>query len=300
MGLYSFDALRSRPQSPVPGTLQKRRAHDEVNRVKLVCLTLDLEPDHCDLVEGNHYDSFRGIAELLSFLRERGIPLTVFATGRVLDERREAVSLFAEDDAEIELHSYSHKRNITGPGEIDRAVEAYDRMFGALPRGYRAPLGLITKPEIEHLSRIGFAFDSSIFPSLFPGRFYNASTPTGPYFYPGTTLLEIPFSVIRRVRIPVALSYMQLLGHRNFGTLATLFGLPEHIVIDFHLHDIFPSAVYRELPLAWKLVYTRAFLRDRTRGMADFAALVDMLSSRGYGFARLADLHEIYGKGGIA
>lgn len=258
---------------------------------KLACFTLDLEPDHCDLVNGYHYESFRGADSLLEVLKEEGVPLTVFATGKVLDERLDTALLFARAGAEMALHSYSHKRTAGGVGEIEKGIEAYRRSLGTGPRGYRAPLGMISRQEIEFLSDEGFLYDSSLFPSLFPGRFSNVSSPTTPFVHKGTGLLELPISVVPVVRFPVSLSYIQLGSYPVFSLLAHFFGLPDRLVIDFHLHDVFPSSVFRELPLKWKLIYSRFFMRNRNLGVWYFKKVVALLKSRGYHFGNMMNLY---------
>lgn len=252
-------------------------------------LTLDLEPDHCDLIDGFHYDSFRGIDALLDLLAGERIALTVFVTGKVLDERRDAALRFAAEGAEMELHAYSHKRPSVGITEISQGIEAYGRAFGRSPQGYRAPLGMISAEEITFLASSGFRFDSSLFPSLFPGRFSNVSAPSSPFVHPGTELIELPISVVPRVRFPVSLSYIQLASHLAFRTISSVFPLPDRIVIDCHLHDIFPSHTFRALPLKWKLIYSRFFVRNRKKGLRDFGRLVTLLKSRGYEFGTMAD-----------
>lgn len=260
---------------------------------KLACFTLDLEPDHCDLVGGYHYESFGGAGELLEVLRDEAVPLTVFATGRVLDERRDTALLFAAAGAEMELHAYSHKRTAAAREEIAKGVEAYRRAFGADPRGYRAPLGMISRPEIELLSGEGFLYDSSLFPSLFPGRFSNVRSATTPFIHEGTRLLELPISVVPFVRFPVSLSYIQLGSYPVFSVLAALFGLSDRLVIDLHLHDVFPSGVFAELPMKWKLIYSRFFMRNRRTGLHYFKKVVSLLKAKGYAFGKMMDLYTM-------
>jgi peptidoglycan/xylan/chitin deacetylase (PgdA/CDA1 family) len=261
---------------------------------KTAYLTLDMEPDHCDLVEGCGYESFAGIDRLIRMTGEMGVPLTVFVAGRVLDERPDAVRLFVDAGAEIELHGYSHKCNEDGIQAIERGLDAYRRVLDRSPLGYRAPLGMISDAEIARLAREGFLFDSSLFPSIFPGRFCNIRAPSTPFVHPGTQILEIPISVVPVARFPVSLSYVQLSSYPAFRALAFLFGLTDSIVVDFHLHDVFPSSVFRDLPLKWKLIYSRFFLRNRMRGIEDFRRLLSFFEAAGYGFARLTDLHAEY------
>lgn len=267
---------------------------------KLACFTLDLEPEHCDLVDGNHYRIFDGLSEFLRVVKNHKLALTVFAAGIVLKEKPEAAYRLAEGNAEIELHSYSHKRDAHGPDEIERGMEAFNAAFGCRPRGYRAPLGIISRDEIDYLSRAGFLFDSSVFPSFFPGRYCNITGAVSPYIHEGTQLLELPITVIPRIRFPMSLSYIQILGFRAFETLLSMFGLPDNVVIDFHLHDIFPSLAFNELSLKWRLIYSRCFTRDRAGGLKDFERLAELLRARGYDFTTLLDLYAIHTGGSPA
>jgi hypothetical protein len=70
--------------------------------------------------------------------------------------------------------------------------------------------------------------------------------------------MEIPFTVIPRMRIPIGLSYMQLLGFNTFLLLFKLCGLPELIVYDLHTYELGKVRSYSYLPLIPKLGYYRA------------------------------------------
>ena len=79
-------------------------------------------------------------------------------------------------------------------------------LVGRSPLGYRAPLGKVTKEEIIFLQNNDIRFDSSIFPTLFPGRFNRLAFPVSPFLVGGSSFMEIPISVIPRMRIPIGLS----------------------------------------------------------------------------------------------
>jgi hypothetical protein len=129
-------------------------------------------------------------------------------------------------------------------------------MLGTLPTGYRAPKGIINKQELLYLEKSGIKFDSSIFPTVFPGRYNRVCFPSEPFNVEGSKIVEMPFATVPNVRIPISLSFMQLLGLKMFQYLFRLFGLPNLIVYDTFELGITPS--YGELKFSPRLGYLRA------------------------------------------
>jgi peptidoglycan/xylan/chitin deacetylase (PgdA/CDA1 family) len=259
---------------------------------KTVCFTIDVEPDFGGLLEEDVYYGKDDLFKLEKIVKENKIKLTAFVTGKTLEDNPEILSRLVSMHAEIECHSYSHR---VGHGskleDIEHGIKTYEKLVGRTPMGYRAPQGIISKKEVLFLDSKGIKFDSSIFPTYFPGRYNHLQFPLQPFKMEGANLLEIPFSVIPWIRIPFGLSYMQLLGFRTFQLLFKVFGQPNLIVFDFHTYELGKLPSYSQLPLGAKVGYFRA--QKAGRNPADvFEKFVRYLLGKGYQSKYMLEVYE--------
>lgn len=74
----------------------------------------------------------------------------------------------------------------------------------------------------------------------------------------GTNIMEIPFAVIPKIRIPIGLSYMQLLGFNTFKYLFKILGIPSLLVYDLHPYELGKVKSYNKLPIKTKVGYYRS------------------------------------------
>lgn len=255
---------------------------------KLVCYTLDLERDFGGRV--NSYSSLEDISHFSGVVRKNNLKLTTFAAAHIFDDRKDIIKKILDLDSEIELHSYSHNPYIQNEEkEIKKAKKTYIRFFGKKPLGYRAPKGIISKKGFETLYKENFEFDSSIFPAFLPGRYNNLKYPTQPFYYEKYDLIELPFSVIPNARVPIAMGYLQPLGLGISRSLISLFGLPNIIVFDFHLWNLYKPIERHNLPLKWKLILAR----NLDKGFDIFESLIALFSRKGYRSIYMKDLYRI-------
>jgi hypothetical protein len=249
---------------------------------KIVCYTLDLEHDYAGLSPTEEYTSFSHPASLQRFLEIVGrneLKITVFATGKVLDQRKDMVAFFQENGAEIELHGYQHiMYQPDCAHEVKKGVEAYQNYFGRRPLGYRSPGGVTSSMLMETLAKQGIQYDSSLIPSFRWGVYKNLKRPIKPFLDPETSLLELPIGVVPKVRIPIAASYIRLLGLSMYRLLFALFGTPAPLVYLFHLVDLIPSEMRRKLPMFWRMIYAKG----QKRGFDVFEATVAHFRELGY------------------
>lgn len=237
--------------------------------------TLDFEADLGTAAATKSYKAGASPERLLEIVERYELPLTVFCEGEILEERFDLVEPLIEAGAEIELHGYDHTAAFLGEAHrldnLRAGLEAYRRRFGQPPRAYRAPNGMIGRAELELLSIEGVSYDSSIFPTRFPGRFDFSHCPRRPFRFKGLPILELPFATLDRIRIPVALSYFQLFGPTLFVGLIALLGVPDEIVFDFHMHDLVRGGWHKRpgVPWAARLGYARA------QSMADPARVLE-------------------------
>lgn len=252
-------------------------SHDRV-----ICYTLDLEHDYAGVAPEERYETLGSEEEmerLAAIVRHYRIELTVFATGHVLEQRRDAIDFFLGLGAEIELHGYNHSMHDPDfVDEVERGMDAYRSAFGRGPSGYRSPGGMTSPRLMEALVKAGVKYDSSIVPSFRWGTYNNLGSPSRPHPYPGLPLVELPISVVPGVRLPVATSYMRLLGWPTYRILFRLFGTPAPIVYLFHLVDLIPVQARKQLSpfLRW------AYGRGQGEGLDVFEKSIRFFEANGY------------------
>ena len=267
---------------------------------KVVCLTLDVEQDYGDLLDEPSYEGLQYIPDLVNFFKERDIPLTCFVQGSLLETHPNQIEQLSALDVEFELHSYSHPKpkEKNTEFEIEKGKEAYKGFFAKDPMGYRAPLGVINEKGYETLASHGFKFDSSIFPSIRPGAFNNLGKPTKPYLLNSSKIVEFPFTVFSSIiRIPIALSYIKLLGRPYLYLLRTL-SLPNLLIFDFHLHDLFKLSSSNKLPLkksafVYRRIFKRIYSGGKPNGLQLLNEFITLLESKGYAFSKLVDIYQV-------
>lgn len=217
---------------------------------KSIHFTLDFEADLGSAAAAKSHDALRRTDRLIEIADQLRLPLTVFCEGEILEKYFELVEPLVACGAEIELHSYDHSATYASPEQrianMKKGLRAYRDRFSANPRVFRAPDGMVGTPELTALAEEKIEFDSSIFPTRFPGRFDNSHLPRTPFRVAGLPLIELPFATVNRVRIPVALSYFQLLGSTLFRALIRTLGTNQQIVFDFHMHDLVKGAWHKQ------------------------------------------------------
>lgn len=266
---------------------------------KIVCLTLDLEQDYGDLLDELSYDGLEHIPTLVDFLKERKIPLTCFVQGSLFETHPDRINQLAQLDAEFELHSYSHpkpaERNFKF--EIGMGKVVYKKFFDEDPIGYRAPLGVIDDEDYKILADEGFKFDSSVFPTIRPGDFNNMAKPTNPYFLNGERMVEFPLAVVSDiVRVPLSLSYVKLIGWPYIRLLKT-FNLPNLIVFNIHIHDLFHLNSSKKIPLQnssfiYRRIFKRIYQKENIDGFDLLNKIITIFETKQYTFLKLIDIYN--------
>lgn len=264
---------------------------DGNSREKRVFLTLDLECDYGTAMEHNSYDAARATDDLVALLETYEVPLSCFLQTELLTAVPEAVSELAEAAVPVEMHAHSHTHPARPAADVEYEVhESVTRVrdrFGTEPLGFRFPDGAIEPADYQVLASHNVAFSSSVFPSLRPGRFNNLDQPRRPYRHQPSGIVELPFSVVSKyVPVPVALSYLKLLGS-PLKQLVTV-QPPSTIVFDFHMHDLVVPPAFDDLPPRYQLIYRR----NKRRGFEILSAFVETLQSKGYTFAPISTLYE--------
>jgi Polysaccharide deacetylase len=259
---------------------------------KTICFSIDVEPDFGNFLTKDHYYGINHLSVLKRIVEEHDLKITAFVTGKTLEDNPDIIDTLTSMKAEIEQHSYLHLTSGDSKiGDIAQGIETHKRLLGTMPIGYRAPKGIITKQELIYLEKSGIRFDSSIFPTIFPGRYNRLDFPTEPFNVDGSNIVEMPFATVPKVRIPISLSYMQLFGLKIFQYLFRLFGLPHLVVYDFHTFELGVTPSYSELTLVPRLAYYRA-QRDYRDPAVVFEEFVKYILAKGYRSKYMIDVYR--------
>lgn len=255
------------------------------------CFTLDLEDDWSFDDPALDHRIFDHLDEFVALISALDVPLSVFVVGRTLERYPEKIDRIRSAlDCEFHLHSYQHdlSKSYDFETEVRRGMEAYRGFFGRDPVGYRAPQGNIEPHEFRTLQTLGFDFDSSVFPSYRPGKYNNLTAPLEPYT-PDTapSLVEIPVGAFPGLRIPVAHSYFKLFG-RGLSRYLAVAPLPEVLVYDVHLHDLYRTPCHDELDVPKRWIMKRNL--DRAESL--FRTNVETIRSRGYEPVTMTAVYE--------
>lgn len=256
-------------------------------------MTLDLEPDHAGLMPERFdlLDKIREIKEILDYFKKKEIPLTVFVTGRTIEKKPDTVDLFRKYECEFQSHGYTHNpKKANDYEEIKKGKKIFKDYFGYDPIGYRAPDGKITKKAIKNLEKLGFEFDSSIFPSIWPNPFRYIHLKDQPFFIYNTNILELPFSVLYPLRITFSISYIKLIGYNVNSYFFNRFKQQDIIVFDSHLHDLIQNNLYKKLSPFWKFIYSR----NNINGLKYMKKTIDLVIDNNYTFVKINDILKKY------
>lgn len=185
-----------------------------LNSPLYVSISFDVERDPPAINYGA--TSFKGIEkvpELLEVMDRHNARGTFFVTGRVAERFPETLIAVEQRGHEVAAHGgFYHDERIAGLPEAEQKAkilqtkEGIENVTGSTVAGYRAPGHRIDEHTIQALEELGFAYDSSVVPSI-GGRIlygHGISAPDSPYhprkddpFLPGNMgFLEIPLTPV--------------------------------------------------------------------------------------------------------
>jgi len=261
---------------------------------KIISYTLDLEHDYAGIAPSETYESFiqtEALNKFADIARRYELKITVFATGKVIEQKKDIIEFFKKLDAEIELHGYHHIMYHPDLAlEAQKGAEAYRKYFGKNPKGYRSPGGVISPVLLKALAAEGIHYDSSLIPSFRWGVYKNLKSPTLPFRDPETSILEMPVAVVPKIRIPVAASYIRLLGLSVYKRMFALFGTTSPLIYLFHLVDLVETKMRRQLSPFWRCIYAKG----QKKGLEVFEDSVRHFKYLGYKSEFMGTLYKIY------
>ena len=133
----------------------------------------------------------RNMDRLLEMLADAGIRSTCFVLGWIAERCPALIERIASEGHEIASHGYGHVLlGRLSPAEfradVARSKDLLEDLTGAEVVGYRAPAFSITDWAIPILQELGFAYDSSAFPTVAHDRYGRLAEVEG-----GETVVEL-------------------------------------------------------------------------------------------------------------
>lgn len=191
-------------------------------------MTIDVEAWFSDL-EFQYWNTIKdrmieNVENLLKILEKKNAKATFFLVGYFAKKYPELVEKIRKENHEISSHGYSHKSILNQTptqfkDDLIKSKKILEKIIGEKIWGYRAPFFTITEKTswaIKILKKVGFLYDSSIFPF----KIYKYGVPDAPIFPYYISMkniklkalkdgfLEFPLSVYRipiiKKNIPIA------------------------------------------------------------------------------------------------
>lgn len=257
---------------------------------KLACITLDFELDYGDRTGAfDILEDDAHLAELSTLFSDLDTPVSAFIRTDILIHYPRALAVVKALARDFHGHSHTHNtKTFDSRFELATSASTFETVFGHKPLGYRAPQGVLREGDIDLLKTLGYKFSSSVFPAYRPGKFNNRSLPISPFLY-DNGIMELPFAVVPTLRSVISLSYLKLLGMGMNKAFFSIFGLPDIVVFDSHLHDfILSETSFNKLPLSLKTAWG---IRKHS-GVRYFEMFVELLRKRGYRFITMTELYH--------
>jgi hypothetical protein len=263
--------------------------------LKYAVITLDVERDY-----GLDYINSRNLIDKIlldnsnwhpDIFGDTEVKVTTFVVGKIINETPNIIDSLLAYDVDLALHSFDHKLQSPSTDNISEGISIFRKYVRKTPLGYRAPQGLIKKEDLRILQEKGVKYDSTVFPFFRPFRYWNFSCPQAPYKIKDFELIEFPIASIPRIRLPFTLSYIMMLGFDVYLKMIKKFGLPEVLVFDLHLHDLFPSKAYTQLSYPLKVLYKKIYKNNPKKCLDK---ILSTLINEKYCFINMSELYVIF------
>lgn len=172
--------------------------------------------------------STTGTLLILELLKTTGIKATFFCTANYAVNKPDVILKIVNDGHEIASHGYYHS-----DFKVEHLVESkikLEEISGTPVTGFR--MARMMPVDEKEIQKAGYAYNSSLNPTLIPGRYNNLKKPRKWFF--DHDVLQIPASVSPLVRFPLfwlsfhnvplpILEWMSAAAHRKDGYLNLYF-----------------------------------------------------------------------------
>ncbi|MFH1841364.1 MAG: polysaccharide deacetylase family protein [Candidatus Nealsonbacteria bacterium] len=253
-----------------------------------IILTFDIEFDKDEFFSEKSQETLFLILDLLKKNKHKA---TFFVVGKLIEKNPELIKRIFSEGHEIACHGYSHVRldNFSPQAfekELKKSIESTKSIIGKPLFGFRAPYFSInkkTKWVLEILERLGFLYDSSVFPmktlvygeSKAPLAIYPVSVKDFAKKDESSKLTEVPVSIFKLGPIKFPASggvYFRLIPFWILKRLLQRIQKSRQAVIYLHIHDLHESGI--RPPGNFLLRKIRSY--GRKKGLAKFKLLLQI------------------------
>ena len=160
--------------------------------------------------------SAAGLVRILDVLNKNNVKATFFCTGNFVRLKPDLMRRIVSDGHEVACHGVDH----FDPKETDvkESKKIVEKVAGVKVVGYRQPR--MGKIDYKGLKKSGYEYDSSVNPTLMPGRYNNLSVPRQLYEEGG--VVEVPTSVATSARVPLFWLALHLFPEKVYYGLVKL------------------------------------------------------------------------------
>lgn len=170
----------------------------------MICLSFDIEEFDAPREYGAPIAftqqleiSTRGTVLILEMLQGLGVKATFFCTANFATHRPNLIKRIVTEGHELASHSFYHSK--FEDGDLLKSKLTLQEIAQTTIKGYRSPrMGAV---DVKELLKAGYVYDSSLNPTMLPGRYNNLKEPRSMFSKDG--LIEIPSSVSAHCRVPL-------------------------------------------------------------------------------------------------
>ena len=255
---------------------------------QVAVLSVDVEYDYSHV----RTDALDRLPDLLAVVCSAECPLSAFVEGRLFDERPALCARLVEAGVDVQLHCHDHRRRGDTADGLRRGIDAYERLCGVRPTGYRAHTYRLTELLYARLVAEGFSWDSSILPGFAYGGHQSPVWKTGDWFQIDDTVLEFPVASWRKLGLPFTHIYRKLMGAPFEALISCVAALPKLLIYNMHMVDLVRDGRIAGLPDPMWLKSLHWLARRRGRGLDSLPHLVENLREKGYEWTTLSQYHD--------
>lgn len=235
-----------------------------------ILFTVDVESIPLKNGTKDYSSAIDGIPLLLDLFKEFNVFSTFFLTSDVAENTAYTIKEVIKRGHEIACHGAEHQlldlndRN-QQLENIKRGTEAIRENLHVDPIGFRAPVNKVNEKTLSVLTELGYKYDSSVVPSFkILRKYYFPKAPRMPYrpsihniWEKGqSSIIEIPISVLPRIKLPLVFSYMLLFGLDVFKFFLSNSN-QDMVMFVMHTYDLFLLPAKVDASFGARLLYKK-------------------------------------------
>ncbi|MFH1249390.1 MAG: polysaccharide deacetylase family protein [archaeon] len=234
-----------------------------------------------------------GLNYIISILEQSGIKATFFTTASFASNNKSLLIQISRQN-EIALHGLNHYDDYGGMtaktaiGKLRKAAKAIKSITSKNLYGFRAPRLFQKdweKVDLDFVKKAGIIYDSSLHPTLVPGRYNN-------FFQRRKVhrigeIIEVPISVSPIFRLPLSWFAFRNLG-KNYCRFVTNFNFidSDYTLIFFHPWEFVDlKKMKMKLSFLDNILYTRNTGKNLMDSLKDY---INWAKKKGYEFCTVS------------